>query len=259
MKRIILFTVLTVCVTIIACHKEQPEMNSDIQDPCDLTHEVSANFYMEEIAFLPTERVVNTDTILYGHSVRFRPVDTTVECTWYIGNEVLTEQVVVRSFDNSLINQTLPITMVAKKSPNNICFPNDDGYDSIVKYLIVSNKSLSDVYDLPNHLFEGTFRFKDSLGNHSTDSVDIDIELNYHSENGMFFGNRMKITHLYGQDSTVFFSSNDLTYRKLWIGGSEFYNKTSFYHAPNGRVVFEMIQGLAIERPSIYFIGRKLN
>jgi len=48
MKRIILFTVLAVCVAISACHKEQPEMNSDVQNPCDLTHEVSAEFTMEE-------------------------------------------------------------------------------------------------------------------------------------------------------------------------------------------------------------------
>jgi hypothetical protein len=137
--------------------------------------------------------------------------------------------------------------LVAKKKPNTICFPNDDGYDSIVKYLTVSNKSYDDVYDLPNHLFEGIFRFKDSLGNYPGDSVDLKIELKYWGEDGVF-SDRVQITNLGGRDSVT-----------VLAGASEYYLSPSFHYFSNGRVEFIMNKHSQLSNPSIYFIGRKLN
>ena len=254
-----LFTLSSILL-ITACKKEQPKL-SEFNKDCSCATEVSADFAMKEVASHINARYrTETDTILYNKTVWFVPKEADANYTWYIGAEIITEKTFNRYFNGSLKGQTLPITLVVKKTPNNICLPNDDGYDSIVKYLTVSNKNYEDVYDLPNHLFEGTFRFKDSLGNHSEDSVDLDIELtNNEFINGLVFGRRMKITHLGGQDSVVYFRNEYINYREIWIGFGQFYKRARFKHATNGRVEFEMEQGLAIERPSIYFIGRKLN
>jgi len=62
-----------------------------------------------------------------------------------------------------------------EKTPNSICFPDDDGVDSLSKTFNLSRESGgSEFYeDEVNHRFDGNFRLLDGQ---SGDSVDIRIE-----------------------------------------------------------------------------------
>jgi len=148
-------------------------MTTEVVNPCDCATEVVADFDMLEISGQTGgifEKTTPTDTILKNKSVRFLAKDSTAEYTWYIGSEVLTDREVVRYFDQSLSGQNIPITLVVKKDPNNACFPNDDGYDSIVKILHVSQFPIDNnpIYDYGS--IDGTYRVKSE---HKVDSFDI--------------------------------------------------------------------------------------
>ena len=171
MKKLLLILPLLLLLYIVACKKEQPQMVNEVTNPCDCAHEVSADFLMEEEgkyqgSLTPLYKT-ETDTMYSERPLLFTALEDAAEYTWYIGAEVITEQKFWRFFDNSLIGQTLPMTLVVKKTPNNTCFPNDDGYDSITKYITIVDGS--QLFTTPNH-FEGTYRISDTA---SVDSIDI--------------------------------------------------------------------------------------
>lgn len=166
---------LALLLVVFGCKKiEQPDM-STVTDPCDCVKEVSADFVMEEKNSFWTDYLTETDSIFKNKNVRFRALEDSATYTWYIGQEVLTSKQVDRYFDEALAGQTLPITLVVKKKANSICFPDDDGYDSITKYLTVTNFIESDWQNgvLNIGSLEGTFRVK---SDHLPDSFDITID-----------------------------------------------------------------------------------
>jgi hypothetical protein len=166
---------LALLLVVLACKKiEQPEM-AQLNKECDCAKEVSADFVMEEKNSFWTDYLTETDSIFKNKNVRFRALEDSATYTWYIGQEVVTSKQVDRYFDEALAGQTLPITLVVKKKPNSICFPNDDGYDSITKYLTVTNFIESDSQNgiLNIGSLEGTFRVK---SDHLPDSFDITVD-----------------------------------------------------------------------------------
>jgi hypothetical protein len=163
------FSVAVLC--LFSCKKEQPALS---KMDCSCAKEVSAEFKIEEIANygFNWEKRTETDSILYNKNVSFKAITEDAEYVWYIGTEKINTQEVVRYFDQSLIGQKIPITLVVKKKANTICFPNDEGYDSITKTLTVTPYTIvtPDDYDLGS--IEGTFRVKSNL---LLDSFDIKI------------------------------------------------------------------------------------
>ena len=49
-RNIIIFTGLTLAITLLACRKIQPDFDVAATDPCDCASEVSADFVIEEYA-----------------------------------------------------------------------------------------------------------------------------------------------------------------------------------------------------------------
>jgi len=181
MKKVTLYTsiFLASALLMLACKKEKPELGISDQDPCGCVSEVSAEFDIEELAnfiFDDLPDWVVTDTVLHSSTVRFRALETdAAEYTWYLGAEVLNTSSVERNFPSQWANSNITITLVVRKTPNSICFPNDDGYDSIVKvmhvsqYIIMPNGN-GDVQLGP---IEGTYRFfAPQLG----DSIDVNFD-----------------------------------------------------------------------------------
>lgn len=161
---------LTICfATLFSCKKVQPDMNNI---DCSCAHEVSADFTMEEIvAGSFPESYENfwtfTDTTFSEKTVRFTALETGATYKWYMGSEIVNQKQLKRYFSTAFSNQVLPITLVVKKKPNKICFPNDDGYDSITKFLSVKS-------DLSETVFlEGLFRF---YSPELKDSFDVQID-----------------------------------------------------------------------------------
>ncbi|MGB0982559.1 MAG: hypothetical protein ACPG19_00890 [Saprospiraceae bacterium] len=105
-------------------------------DPC-WEGEVKASFtIMEQFSanFTPVRYFVpyDTDTIMQ-HSVEFAAPEGFEKYTWLIGSEAIDGRVVYRS--NFPRGQTTPITLIVEKRPNTICFPEDDGIDTLTRYM----------------------------------------------------------------------------------------------------------------------------
>ena len=203
-----LFLVLSLIA--FSCKKEQPQPNNGLEN-CSCAHEVSADFTIEEIASVVNDQYLTETDLIFGNkNVRFYAKENNAQYTWYIGSEVLTTQEVKRYFANSLVGQTIPISLVVKKSPNSICFPNDDGYDSITKYFTVAQFNLNTNYDTT--FLEGIYRVKSPL---LSDSVDIIIDYKEYAS-GMDKCWDIYNYNGYGENiqHKIFTPSN---YRQFWI------------------------------------------
>jgi hypothetical protein len=160
-----------ILLALLSCKKVQPDMNSI---DCSCAKEVSADFTMEEIVAgsFPEDGVENfwtfTDTIYSEKTVRFTALEDGATYKWYMGSEIVNQKQLKRYFSTAFSNQVLPITLVVKKKPNKICFPNDDGYDSITKFLSIKTGPLVDTTFL-----EGVFRFYSPV---LKDSFDVKID-----------------------------------------------------------------------------------
>ncbi len=176
-RKIVLTLGIFSIAVLFACKKEQPEMNGNAKDPCDCASEVSADFTMEEASYFGTnfEFTTEADSILKGQYVLFNANQEDAEYLWYLGTETESTKDTYRQFDNSLTGTTQPIILVVKKEPNKLCFPEDDGYDSIVKYITITNYPIYDYQnnDIDYGTKEGVFRVKNE---ESQDSIEITID-----------------------------------------------------------------------------------
>ncbi len=178
----ILFITSILVVFLFSCKKEVQPALQDLD--CSCAKEVSADFMMEETYAYgyEWETRIDTDTIYYNKNVVFTALEENAEYTWLIGSEIISEKTVARYFNQSLAGQTIPIKLIVKKKPNLICFPEDDGIDTLEKNLYISSEDWTNVYDYPNYRFEGTFRMKEK---NATDSIDITVYLMPNDEMGV--------------------------------------------------------------------------
>lgn len=205
------YSTLLFLIAVYSCKKEKPVV-PETKDPCECAREVTADFTMEELTYPGVNgEYTETDTILKEKNVRFTALLEDAEYTWYMGVEELDTREVSRYFDQSLSGSNLSITLVVKKEPNKLCFPDDDGYDSITKILHVSQYPYVDGQDLILGSIEGTYRMKSE---HLPDSFDIDFyaTLNFQGEH-MF-----NITNYDGQGSDCINQARQSgrNYRQVW-------------------------------------------
>lgn len=115
-------------------------------DPC-WEGEVKASFKILDV--LPFSYIYWTDQdFFWEHSdsdtihsryVEFEAPEGMDKYTWIIGSEVLHDRVVSRGeFPR---NESIPITLIVEKTPNSICFPNDDGIDTLVRNIYYQSGS----------------------------------------------------------------------------------------------------------------------
>jgi hypothetical protein len=171
MKKILLLLLGFIVFTLISCKKVQPNM--DTVD-CSCAKEVSADFTMEERGTVfgpnPDRFLTLTDTTSRNKVVKFSAKEVDAEYTWYIGTEIINSKTFERNFPDIWAGQNIPITLVVKKKTNRICFPNDDGYDSITKILHVSQYPIETADNFIMGSLEGVYRFKSA---HLADSFDV--------------------------------------------------------------------------------------
>ncbi|MDD2983311.1 MAG: hypothetical protein PHQ74_07980 [Crocinitomicaceae bacterium] len=67
---------------------------------------------------------------------------------WIVGNhpDQFTTKEFSLSFNAQFAGMSIPITLIAKRSPNTICYPNDDGIDTLVRYLYVKPFDSAHIY-----------------------------------------------------------------------------------------------------------------
>jgi len=184
-------------------------------------------------------------------------MDSTANYTWYIGTEVLTERSFVRNFDASLIGQTLPMHLVVKKNPNLICHPNDEGYDSITKYITVVDPG--NQYVDTNYRIEGVYRMKDI---NSNDSVDIILDMNnsyVYPPTNVNWGQVFVFKNIDGLNSEIPFVEKGNTYRQIWFNSNGFGFNYDCYFRLNSFSNVELKLGGYEGFTSYHFFGRKIN
>jgi hypothetical protein len=251
MKRLIFIALGIILLAQYSCKKVQPKMK---ELDCSCAKETSAEFDIEEIGGygLWYEKRSITDSTFKEMNVIFTAKDTNASYKWYIGSEVLNSRSVLRYFNSSLVGQTIPITLVVRKTPNKICLPFDDGYDSITKSFVVTNRDYESSFLEPNPTLEGVFRMKEANGN---DSVDITLEM---YQDG-FTNNRVTITNYDGNDSVLPGSQTSMGtcfYRQMWWDQNKF--NLMLYHKPNGEAILTLDPKPSIEAPTYHYKGRKI-
>jgi hypothetical protein len=170
-------------ILIISCSKcKDPECtdstNPDcpnyvevVEDPCAGSSEVSANFYFEMRSSLSglQPEVWVTDTIcLAGQNstVRVRVLqENPTFIKWIVGATEYSSTEVQFTVSEDFIDQELPVTLIVHAPVDSICFPEDNGMDTITKYFKVREKCYADVF--------GTYR--GSLQTAPLDSFDLRI------------------------------------------------------------------------------------
>jgi hypothetical protein len=188
MLKIVLFTGLSLLFAygVESCKKkEQPSLSLDSENPCKSATEVTAEFTMGELTSgLPSGDTTFTDTIFKDKNVHFVAQETDAEYTWYIGTEVLDTKEVTRYFDASYAGTDQTISLVVRKAPNTVCFPNDDGYDSVAKQLHVSNYRIEVGDSIYLGPIEGAYRVKMP---HLQDSSDVFVNVSRGAMSSVFF------------------------------------------------------------------------
>ncbi len=207
-----LFILIVLTFLHSSCKKVQPEMK---ELDCSCAKEVSADFTMEESGyFLDFEQYYTiTDTIFNKKRVKFSALEMDAEYTWYIGSEILHTQSVERYFSDTWAGQDIPITLVVKKKPNRICFPDSDGSDSITKVLHVSQFTQETTSDFISGSLEGVYRFK---SDHLVDSFDVTFFI---SKNQEIPRMEVNIENYDGLGSNCYENNgiDDITYRRCFI------------------------------------------
>lgn len=238
MKKITIISLALLFVLVLACRKEKPPFDLSDKDPCSCASEVSAEFKIEEwVITNPTAIWDETDTCNRISIMRFSALENDANCKWYIGNQIVNAQVVTRNFSSAWVAGDIPITLVVNKEPNRICFPNDDGYDSITKTFYVSQYP---IYDYENHEIhhplEGVYRV---IGSHLTDSIDVTLNMRLNPTTAAGFvdvlnadGSGLMCTEAYGSGSR---GLNYLSFRRMSFG---FFTQgsTSFCEAISGNL-----------------------
>jgi hypothetical protein len=168
-------------VALWACRKEKPGFDLSDKDPCSCASEVSAEFVIEELGITaPEPRWIETDTVLKFKTVRFTAKEeNAISYKWYVGSEILSGRSVNRTFGEQWSEIDIPITLVITKQPNLVCFPDDDGYDSLVKSFYISKYPIwnEDETELLSGPTLGTYRM---ISPEHADSFDITIRIFKH-------------------------------------------------------------------------------
>lgn len=158
--KIVLFSALSsiLFIAMLASCRQKPcqdPSNFDCEnyDPCYGRKRVSAAFKIQETITDPQipefwGDFLDTDTVI-SYAVQFTALEEDAEYEWHIGSEVLTGKSVTKT--NFPLGRTYPITLIVKKAPYSVCFPKDDGKDTLTRMMYMVDKK----YRSP---FLGTFK-----------------------------------------------------------------------------------------------------
>jgi len=155
MKKLFLFLIpLTVIMLCNSCKEEcddatNPECPNYVEpvvvDPCAGSHEVSAEFTIEQkVGISPNAYFIETtgascrlssdagtsDIRLYGRQ-------DGLNYKWIIGADTIYEREYIFQFGNEFAGGIYPIKLIVSGEIDSLCFPNDNGMDTVIKYLPV--------------------------------------------------------------------------------------------------------------------------
>jgi hypothetical protein len=140
-------------------------------DPCAGSQEVSADFVIENrVGPSPADAYyIETDGVCcnpYGNSnsglVRVRARQDSLNYTWIIGSDTIHGQEYSFVFGHDFCGGSYPITLIVQGEPDSLCFPYDNGMDTLTRIIHVVDEFDNPLYgiykvawcDQPNDSFE---------------------------------------------------------------------------------------------------------
>lgn len=155
---LLFFFLLLVVLSCTSCKEEcndptNPDCPNYVPpiDPCAGSQEVSADFTIEmkvNKPGYPETWIESNVNILGSHRlVRLHAnLDNAISYKWLLGADTLYSQDYEFVFGQAFSGQTIPVTLIIMAEPNNICFPNDNGMDTITKYIEVKDICTADIF-----------------------------------------------------------------------------------------------------------------
>lgn len=136
----LMLTTALMLLTTPACKKCKDPTNPDCDnyDPCFGSSEVSADFTIHEVTDGShidncTPPVIESSIVNDLSFVKFTSKQDLDEYYWIVGSETIKS----KSFSRMGFprGKHTPITLIGYRTPNNRCYPNDDGWDTITKFI----------------------------------------------------------------------------------------------------------------------------
>jgi hypothetical protein len=150
---IIICALIIAIAVIVSCKKSKPEL-PEITAPCELDKPIEAGFwigqsmnYHDPCGWAGNDTIIPRDYGVYNQGgFLYFTADTECydELEWIIGNDPqhrFGKQIYVQFFSADVSGSTIPITLIARKEPNLLCYPNDDGVDTLVRNIYFDTAS----------------------------------------------------------------------------------------------------------------------
>jgi hypothetical protein len=268
MKNVIkIALLLLVSFAAVMCKKKVQPTLSEINKDCGCAKELSADFLMEEIGSLSVTfpKLTLCDSIFGDKNVTFTAIEDGASYTWILGLDTVHTKTVTRFFYNWMVGNSYPITLIVRKKPNKICYPYDDGIDTITKMIHVARTGNFDsLFTQANYHFEGNFRIKSE---NDLDSIDIQTNLAHH-QSGIIYDDVFIIMGL--KLDTLFYAQlSGYNFTQLWFHNFGVYPDNSatestinnFHYYANGKIKFQIrhhIFGPYLNGSDRNYYGRKL-
>lgn len=132
-------------------------------DPCETAVRKTADFKMYEYNWLAHDTLLAVDTTSW--QLLFRALHKADEHLWYIGTEAeprTGEQIRIEfPFDKTM--GRIRVMHIAKYTPDKTCFPNDDGIDTLIKYIHPVEYRLSPVWGTYVGCYDDCIQGEDTL------------------------------------------------------------------------------------------------
>jgi hypothetical protein len=151
LKVIKLTLALLVVLFFNSCKKECPPCQDPTNpkcenyNPCLSKKPVTADFQIGQVASAAYNhnsekyrKAFFVDSIFPKRcAISFRAEEKDAKYTWYLGAEILDSKEITRVFSDLPLGK-YTVTLIVEKIPDTLCFPNDDGKDTVTKnfYLV---------------------------------------------------------------------------------------------------------------------------
>jgi len=257
MKLTLKHALLTLCVISLGLFQSCKDDECPCQDetnpacenynPCWNRKRVSADFVISNILTINTpdwwEDELNPDIAFARGKVAFKAIESSknAKYTWKLGTETISGRSFVRNFNNTIQTKEndIPITLIIEKEPDPDCFHNDDGKDTITRYIHFIESPC-------DYLTNGDFKV---LFEGENDSVVVGIRNWYQPSSGS--GKKITDSCSFYQIRFIGFDHDQSPQDTTWDtgGGVQFNSKIILGKSTGGGALFYAYNGSIIINP----------
>lgn len=139
-----IYAIVILFVVLLSACKEEPNDPIEPIDPCKNAKPVTANFDIFEESYWSKGFLIYTDTIIAGNIAHFKASEKYDSYTWQVGTDTSKYHTMEFTLKFDKPYKNVPVKLIVRKKPNLDCYPDDDGIDTLIKYINVVS-----VVDIP--------------------------------------------------------------------------------------------------------------